>query len=34
MIHELENDISKLLDLKEESGTSAVEVRDHLMEIY
>ena len=34
LIHELENDVAKLLDLKEENCSSVTELRDHLMEVY
>ena len=34
LFHELETDISKLLDLKEEHGFTVTEIRDHLMELY
>ena len=34
MTHELETEISNLLDLKDDNGSSVVELRDHLMEVY
>lgn len=34
MMNELELSITKLMELKEESGSILIELRDHLIEIY